>query len=370
MKSTSLIWLLLVLFVVSSCSETSSNGQVILPNNLVVEVNYLGEGIVEAKFTAEKAVFYKVSFGTPGESLVRVDGNSAIKTFTTKGDFVLLVQAHTTENDFIANEDIIRINAAFLGEGPNAGYESPSSYEGYDLVWADEFSDSGLSSDWRHELGDGCPAICGWGSDELQFYKEENTSVVDGNLIITAKKESEGTSDYTSSRINTQGKQSFTYGRVDVRARLPKGQGFWPSFWMMGTNIDEVGWPKSGALHIMDMLGGDLEDRDDTIFASTYWDNAGQNDLVREKTKLPFGIFNDEFHVFSIVWDPVQITWLLDGVEYHYFEISDPEREEFHKPFFIIFNLSVGGVEPGNPDETSVFPQEMSVDYIRVFQEK
>ncbi|MDG1279082.1 MAG: glycoside hydrolase family 16 protein [Algoriphagus sp.] len=370
MKSTSFIYLFLISFLVSSCFEKKSEEPIVLPNNLSIQVEYLGDGVVKANFTAEKAIFYKVSFGTPGESLQRVNGNTATKTFTLKGDFTLQVQAHTTEKDFISDTKMIRMNAAALGLDPDTGYTSATSYDEYNLVWADEFSGPELSDDWKFELGDGCPNICGWGSNELQYYKKENTTLADGKLVITAKKESVGTSNYTSSRINTQGKQSFTFGRVDIRAKLPKGKGFWPSFWMLGNSVSEVEWPKTGAIHIMEMVGGSSGDGDATVFGTTYWDNADAIEFSREKTKLPFGIFNDEYHVFSIVWDAQKIVWLLDDVQYHVLDITSPVRDEFQKPFHFIINLGVGGREPGNPDDTSIFPQEMKVDYIRVFQKK
>lgn len=370
MKSTSFLCLLLCSIMVFSCFENSADEKIIPPNNLVIEIEYLGDGVVKANFTADKAIFYKVNFGTPGESLIKVNGNTATKTFTTRGDFTLQVQAHTTEKDFIVGTKIIRMNVAALGLDPNTGYSSPTNYDEYNLVWADEFSGSELSPAWKFELGDGCPLICGWGSEELQFYKKENTTLVDGNLIITAKKENVGTRNYTSSRMITQGNRFFTFGRVDIRAKLPKGKGFWPGFWMLGANIDEVGWPKSGAIHIMEMIGGSSDNGDASVYGTTYWDNAGKNEFNREKTKLPFGIFNDEFHVFSIIWDAKKIVWLLDGVQYHSLDITPPAREEFQKPFYFIFNLAVGGREPGSPDQSSIFPQELNVDYIRVFQKK
>ncbi len=370
MKSTYFLSLILFWFLASSCSENSVVEPIILPSNLSIEIEYLGDGVVKANFTAEKAVFYKVNFGTPGESLVRVDGNSSSKTFTIKGDFTLQVQAHTTEKDFIEGTKVIRMNVDALGLDPNSGYTSPTSYDEYDSVWADEFSDSKLSAVWNFELGDGCPLTCGWGSEELQYYKNENATLLDGNLIITAKKEIAGTSNYTSSRMTTQGNKFFTFGRVDIRAKLPKGNGFGPALWMMGENISEVGWPKSGAISVAGMVGGSSEKGDATVNGTSYWDNSNKEEFSRGKTTLPFGIFNDEYHVFSIIWDSQKIVWLLDGVQYHSLDITPSVMDEFQKPFFFIFSLSVGGRTLGTPDEGSVFPQKMSVDYIRVFQKK
>lgn len=365
--------ILLTLFLGSllfSCSESSPDDPVKLPDNLQVSVEYLGNGVVKATFTAENATFFKVNFGTPGETMQRVDGNSASKTYTEKGNFQLNVQAHSTETDFVVSSQTISMNAAALGLGPNAGYTSPSSYDGYNLIWGEEFTGSTLSADWTFELGDGCPDLCGWGNNELEFYKKENTSLADGNLIITAKRENAGSRNYTSSRLITKGKKFFTYGRVDIRAKLPKGQGIWPALWMLGENISDVGWPKCGEIDIMELVGGSSENRDGTIHGTVHWDNAGNYANYGGKTSLPFGIFNDEYHVFSIIWDAEKIVWLLDNVQYHVIDIRPAELNEFQKPHFFVFNVAVGGNWPGSPDASTVFPQEMKVDYVRVFQKK
>ncbi len=361
---------LIIALIFSSCSEDSEEDPVKLPNNLLVTVDYFGDGEVRANFTADDASFFKVNFGSSAESLRRVDGNSAEHTYTEKGEFTLVVQAHSTETDFVVSSQTISMNAAALGLDPNSGFTSPDSYEGFNLVWEEEFSGSELSSDWTFELGDGCPDLCGWGNQELEFYKKENTKLQDGNLIITAKRENAGNRNYTSSRLITKGKQFFTYGRIDIRAKLPKGQGLWPALWMLGENISEVSWPKCGEIDIMEMIGGNIENRDATVHGTVHWDNAGSYANYGGNTKLPFGTFNDEFHVFSIDWDEEKIVWLLDGIEYHVIDITPPELNEFHKPFFFILNVAVGGTWPGSPDGSTVFPQEMLVDYIRVFQKK
>ena len=353
-----------------SCSEADTEAPVKLPDNLMVTVEYLGNGEVKANFTADNTAYFKVSFGTPGETSQRVDGNTATKKYTEKGNYQLNVQAHASETDFVVASQTISMNAALLGLGPNAGYTSPDSYDGYAQVWADEFSGATLSSDWTFELGDGCPDLCGWGNQELEFYKKENTSLQDGNLVITAKRENAGSRNYTSSRLITKGKRFFTYGRVDIRAKLPKGQGIWPALWMLGENISEVGWPKCGEIDIMELVGGSAENRDGTIHGTVHWDNAGNNANYGGKTSLPFGIFNDEYHVFSIIWDAEKIVWLLDNVQYNVIDIRPVELNEFQKPHFFIFNVAVGGIWPGIPDASTVFPQEMKVDYIRVFQKK
>jgi beta-glucanase (GH16 family) len=353
-----------------SCGEDPVEQPLKLPDNLQVNVEFLGDGVVRANFSADDAVYFKVNFGTPGEALKRVDGNSATHTYKERGNFILVVQAHATETDFVVSPQTVSLNAAALGLGPNAGFQSPESYDGYNLVWADEFSSAELSPVWTFEIGDGCPDLCGWGNQELEYYKKENTSLKDGNLTITAKQESTNGRSYTSSRLITKGKKSFTYGRIDIRAKLPKGQGLWPALWMLGDNISEVSWPKCGEIDIMEMIGGVKSNQDGVVHGTVHWDNNGNYANYGGSTELPFGIFNDEFHVFSIDWNEREIIWLLDGVKYHVIDIRPPGLEEFHKPFFFILNVAVGGNWPGSPDATTVFPQEMKVDYVRVFQKK
>lgn len=254
-------------------------------------------------------------------------------------------------------------------EIPSSGYQSPESYEGYNLVWADEFSGDTLNlADWTYEIGDGCPNNCGWGNNELEYYREDNTSLVDGHLVITAKQQNFGDRDYTSSRLVTKGKQQFKFGRIDIRAALPKGQGIWPALWMLGSNIDAVGWPASGEIDIME-LTGDLPNRIlGTIHyganLSQHQSNSGTKYLDGQAT------FQDEFHVFSINWENNLIEFLLDGEVYHTITPAtlNGAPYPFNKNQFFIFNVAVGGNWPGSPDASTAFPQHMIVDYVRVFQ--
>lgn len=252
---------------------------------------------------------------------------------------------------------------------PETGYTSPESYEGWTLVWQDEFSGDALNeSNWTYEIGDGCPGLCGWGNNELQYYQRENTSMVDGNLVITAKKESAGSRNYTSSRLITKDKQSFQYGRVDIRAVMPYGQGIWPALWMLGSNIDEVSWPKCGEIDIMELIGGDADGRDNTIHGTIHWYDANGYANYGGSHQLSSGTFNDEYHVFSIIWDENEIRWLIDGQQYHVVDTTPATLSEFRNDYFFIFNIAVGGNWPGNPNASTVFPQYMVVDYIRIFQ--
>ncbi|WP_291781872.1 glycoside hydrolase family 16 protein [Cecembia sp.] len=251
---------------------------------------------------------------------------------------------------------------------PETGFESPMSYEGYSLVWNDEFEGNSLSGDWVFDMGDGCPALCGWGNNELQTYTRDNVRVSNGHLIIQARKENFDGREYTSSRIKTQGRQSFRFGRIDIRAALPKGQGIWPALWMLGDNIQQVGWPRCGEIDIMEMIGGSVNGRDNTVHGTVHWDNNGSHAEFGGSVTLQQGIFNDNFHVFSIIWDANKIIWLLDNEPYHEIDIRPSGLSELRESFFFLFNVAVGGNWPGSPDNTTVFPQQMVVDYVRVFQ--
>ena len=248
---------------------------------------------------------------------------------------------------------------------PTKGYTTPTTYANMKLAWADEFDGTSLNEKyWNYELGNNN----GWGNNELENYKKENTSVKDGYLIVEAKQESAGNQSYTSSRLTTQNKFNFKYGRVDIRAALPKGQGIWPALWMLGKNITTVSWPKCGEIDIMEMIGGDASGRDNTVYATPHWDNNGSHAQYGGSTKLSSGIFNGEFHVFSIVWDARKIVWYLDDVQFHIIDTTPAGLSEFQEEYFLLVNLAVGGDWPGKPDATTVFPQHLVLDYIRVFQ--
>ena len=244
------------------------------------------------------------------------------------------------------------------------GYSSPDEYPDMSIVWRDEFDNDRLDpAHWSDETGGH-----GWGNNELQYYQESNTEVRDGYAIITARKENKEGKNYTSSRIITKGKKEFKYGRVDIRALLPRGQGIWPALWMLGSNISIVDWPACGEIDIMEMIGG--RDKDNVLHGTAHWEDAGNHTYKGGNTILKDGkIFADEFHVFSISWTPSSITWYLDGVQYYEMDINAQEMAEFHNGYYFIFNVAVGGNWPGNPDETTTFPQRMVVDYIRVFQD-
>lgn len=247
---------------------------------------------------------------------------------------------------------------------PSGGFSSPQAYSGMRMVWADEFDSTALNpNNWVHETGAG-----GWGNQELQHYRPDNTSLLNGNLVITAKAQRYGQSNYTSSRIVSRGKKAFKFGRVDIRASLPKGQGLWPALWMLGTNITSVGWPQCGEIDIME-LTGNLPNR---VLGTVHFGSSPEKRQFRSMAKYLSGnnTFHNEFHVFSIIWKENIIEFLVDDEKFFTITPQDMGNElyPFNKNFFFIMNVAVGGNLPGNPDQSTAFPQHMIVDYIRVFQ--
>lgn len=279
----------------------------------------------------------------------------------------------TLENESVTisiiNDDEDNSEAGVL-RIPQEGYSTPLEYSGMNLVWQDEFEGDQINpNNWGYELGDGCPELCGWGNAELQYYRKENSFLEEGNLIIEAKKQSIGGKFYTSSRLISKGKQEFEYGRIDVRAVLPFGQGLWPAIWMLGGNIDDVGWPKCGEIDITELIGGSEDGRDNTIHGTVHYANAGNNYATDGGSfSLEEGIFNNQYHVFSIIWNENSIRWLIDDIEYHSFSINSDFLSEFHQPHYLLLNVAIGGNWPGSPVLSTTFPQYMIVDYVRVFQ--
>jgi beta-glucanase (GH16 family) len=248
----------------------------------------------------------------------------------------------------------------------NTGFDAPTSYQGYNLVWEDDFSAGEIDgSVWTHELGGN-----GWGNNELQVYTDKpgNSFQAGGYLVIEAREEPAGSGNYTSARMITKDKQEFQYGRIDIRARLPIGKGMWPALWMLGANFNEVGWPKCGEIDIMELVGNQP-----SIIHGTahYGENNADHQFKGSSNFLVGSTFDDEFHVFSIIWKENSIQWLRDGVQYFSLTPANisPAAWPFNNPSFFIFNVAVGGDWPGSPDSSTAFPARMYVDYVRVYQQ-
>lgn len=252
----------------------------------------------------------------------------------------------------------------------NTGYSTPDNYPGLTLVWNDEFNGTGTpsSASWNFEQGNGSG---GWGNNEKEFYTNNPKNVFqsNGNLIIEARKEPMSGFDYTSARMTTQGKKTFTYGRIDIRAKLPVGKGIWPALWMLGSNITSVSWPACGEIDIMELIGT----YPGRTYSTMHW--AGTPGATSSTSKgsqydLTSGNFSDQFHVFSLVWAQDILKVYVDDKLFHTVTKADvgTANYPFNLPQFLIMNVAVGGNWPGNPDANTAFPQRMFVDYVRVFQ--
>jgi beta-glucanase (GH16 family) len=265
----------------------------------------------------------------------------------------------------IATCTIITENGEELST-PNVGYSTPNAYQGKTLVWGEEFTDKKLNlSHWNQEIGNGSG---GWGNNELQYYTNstKNTFISNGNLIIEARKEAIGGFNYSSGRMTTQSKKEFTFGRIDIRAKLPKGKGIWPALWMLGANINTVGWPACGEIDIMELIGSEPN----KIHGTLHYRGPNGHLFKGSGVSLPNGDFSQEFHVFSLVWEEDKIQWLLDDKVFYTMQKSEfgNANYPFNAPQFFIFNVAVGGNWPGQPDASTIFPQALFIDYVRVFQ--
>lgn len=292
------------------------------------------------------------------------DLNEQDETF----DILLLNPSNATISDDRATVTIKNDDSPSNDVIPSGGYTTPNSYDGMTLVWADEFQGNELNgSDWTFEIGTGSG---GWGNNELQYYRSQNTSIYNNEyLLIEAREESFAGSNYTSSRLITKDKREFQYGRIDIRAALPEGQGIWPALWMLGHNISDVSWPACGEIDIMELVGNVPNQIHGTVH---YGNNFAQHQYSGGSSLSSDGSkFSEQFHVFSIIWEENSIKFLLDDQEY--FDITPTDMiggqpYPFNQDFFFIFNIAVGGTWPGSPDNTTIFPQRMAVDYVRVFQ--
>jgi beta-glucanase (GH16 family) len=252
---------------------------------------------------------------------------------------------------------------------------SHNSEDGWVLSWSDEFNQQdGTAPDlskWSFAEGVGNN---GWGNNELEYYTKRPSNVVvqNGALVITARREtytdSSGiTRNFTSARLRTQELFSQAYGRFEARIRIPAGPGLWPAFWLLGDNIKSVGWPSCGEIDIMENIGREPAIAHGTIHGPGYSGGKG----IGSPYALASGRFADDYHVFAAEWEPNQIRFYVDD---HLYATRTPAdlppgtKWVYDHPFYVILDLAIGGGWPGSPDNTTVFPQTMLVDYVRVYR--
>lgn len=233
------------------------------------------------------------------------------------------------------------------------------SKKGYSLVWEDTFNGTSLdTTNWSHET-----AKPGWVNNELQRYTNENVEFSDGKLLIIAKKEN---NEYTSARLITKGKRTFTYGLFEIKAKIPQGTGTWPALWMLGQNIDEVSWPACGELDIMEHVGKHPNFIHSSIHNTSGYGSTPYTGIL--EIKSPFS----EFHIYGMEWTKEFIDFFIDGkLVYHYQpEVKNKDTWPFDKPCFLIFNIAIGGNWGGPLVDDKIFPAVMTVDWVKVYQQK
>lgn len=358
-KITPLNYLQLIItcLLIVSCSSSDDNdidntkpsnlsivGEVIGANN--ENPNGDGSGMVNFTITATNATSYKVLINN---ETLDLSINTFSYTFTKEGtnEYPIIVSAYNS-NGFTSTNFTVTVYVN----------------DELELVWQDEFDKDGApnTDNWGYNIGNGDN---GWGNNESQYYTNrlDNAKVENGVLKITAKRESYEGYDFTSARLLTAGKFEFTYGRIDVRAKLPQGGGLWPAIWMLGANYSTVGWPACGEIDIMEYVGnnpGQISSALHTTSSSGATVNYKATSITNETT---------EFHLYSMVWTEDSITFLLNDVEYYSYSPSTKNDQTwpFYNKQFIILNVAVGGNLGGTIDpnfETST----MEIDYVRVYQ--
>ncbi|MCK0110004.1 glycoside hydrolase family 16 protein [Flavobacteriaceae bacterium S0825] len=349
--------------MVFSCSSGGSDDdsvseppQDIIPSNLVLNIDIVGSGAsnpngdgsgeIIANASATNAVRYVFKFNN--EEIQSTNG-SVNYTFLTQGNNSHLVSvfAYSSTGHSISTFKNVTV---FVNDEPQ-------------LIWSDEFNTDGApdSSKWGYDIGAG-----GWGNGESQFYtdRSDNVIVENGLLKITAKKESYQGSDYTSTRMTTQDKYEFTYGKIEVRAKLPEGAGTWPAIWLLGANIDTVGWPACGEIDIMEHWG-----HNPTIVSSaTHTPSCSGGCMDANVGEITVSDFATEFHVYGLEWTENKLRFFLDdNFLYEYNPtVKNASTWPFNNPHFFILNIAMGGnwfsIDSNFSEST------MEIDYVRVYQ--
>lgn len=355
-KFKTLLFLGFFLVIFASCGGSSDDVEVIeLPTNLTIEATIIGvdenhpygdgSGKVIFNFSANNASLYKVNLGN-GETIESVS-NSLTYTYVGGGitTYNVYISAYNG-NKFISQSISITIKI-------NTG-----------LLWSDEFNYTGSpdSSKWNYNIGRGDN---GWGNGEAQYYtsRSQNVKVENGNLTITAKKENYEGAEYTSTRLLTQGKFDFTYGKVEVRAKLPIGGGTWPAIWMLGSNINTVGWPACGEVDIMEHVGNNQGTVQSAMHTpSSYGGTINHGSQYLEDVST-------EFHVYAVEWTSEKMIFSVDDVVHYTYNPStkDSNTWPFDADQFIILNIAMGGGFGGEIDPNFV-SSTMEIDYVRVYQ--
>ncbi|MBJ7881108.1 glycoside hydrolase family 16 protein [Gelidibacter salicanalis] len=231
-----------------------------------------------------------------------------------------------------------------------------------ELIFEEHFNGDALDATvWNYELGDGCPNLCGWGNNERQIYTQDNVKIQNGYLVITAAYDG---ATYTSGKINTKDNIEFQYGTVEVRAKLAVGKGIWPAIWMLGSNISEVGWPRSGEIDIMEYVGKHPHEIHTTLHTP---DSHGQS--INTKITTSENI-EEGFHLYKAHWTKDFIKFYIDDALVYTFspEVKDENTWPFDHPYYLILNLAIGGNFGGPEVDDTIFPQQFLIDYVKIYK--
>lgn len=359
---------LLLVFLIFSCSSGGSDDdpvieppQDIIPSNLVLNIEIVGadasnpngdgSGKIIANASATDAVRYVLKFGNDE---IQSTSGSVSYSFSTEGNntHVVSVFAYSSTGHSISTFKNVTV---YVNDDPQ-------------LVWFDEFNTDGApdNSKWNFEIGNGCPDLCGWGNGESQYYtdREDNVIVENGLLKITAKKESFQGFDYTSTRMTTKDNYEFTYGRIEVRAKLPEGGGTWPAIWLLGANIDTVGWPACGEIDIMEHWGHEPT----KVSSATHTPSCSGGCADTSVGETIVTDYATEFHVYGLEWTENKLRFFLDDTFLYEYNpaVKDSSTWPFDNPHFFILNIAMGGnwfsIDQNFSEST------MEIDYIRVYQ--
>ncbi|NOU46564.1 MAG: family 16 glycosylhydrolase [Bacteroidales bacterium] len=391
LKSWSIFTIISLLSLFSACSKTETPPEVVVPKISISATTTANEGngssskaavtvslsevtTVEVSFkwsTTDGTAIGGQDFTIENGALIVLAPGELYKNFAvdiTGDNNMELDETFTISISEVLNATLLNSTATvtitdddtYIPEMAEDGPITPISYPGMTLIWSDEFDGTIINTDnWSYNTGAG-----GWGNNELETYTNtsENSFVLDGKLNIVATRPYPNI--YRSARMVSQAKQEFTYGRIDIRAKMPFGQGIWPALWMLGGNISSVGWPKCGEIDIMEYLGHDQT----KTYGTAHYDKGGHQYKGGNYTLPNSQSFHDLYHVFSIIWTDNAITWYVDYKQFYQVTSTSIEFASFRLPQFFIMNVAVGGNWPGYPDATTTFPQTMFVDYVRVFQ--
>lgn len=342
MRILLLILLIPIQFICSSCSKKSSENSIIVPSNLSLNAIVSTDNSGNVTFTASavNAVSYDFDFGN-GVFQTVVSGNVTYK-YPASGNYTVNVTAKSSSGLTASKSVQINVTVALT------------------LVWSDEFDSPGSPnpSKWGYDIGTGSG---GWGNNELQYYtdRQDNAVISNGTLKIIAKKENYSGSAYTSARLLTKDKFSFKYGKVEARAKIPVGVGTWPAIWMLGNNINSVGWPACGEIDIMEHVGRDLN----KIFGTLHYPGHSGGNGSSSTTIISNA--TTEFHKYSMEWNATTIKFYVDDALFYTF--TNNSTLPFNQNFFLIMNLAMGGNFGGSIDP-AFNSATFEIDYIRVYQ--